>query len=118
MKWVLLAALCLAACRSGATPHDLATQRVHQGLTRGYDASNAVGPATLQVRYNPAPCECPPYEVFAYGGWTRTFVEPATAELDALRGGEPLSVITVTATIDLRKRAAENGVMYAVLAVP
>lgn len=116
MKLWLLVLLTLTACRGGTVdPFELANQRVAEGVTEGSAASTASGPVTLPVRYNPAPCECPPHEVFAYGHWMRAFIEGDLSAIDALQNADPLAVANIDAAVESKRRAAPNGVLYPVV---
>lgn len=101
--------LLATACGGKQTPHELATMRVARGVEVA--ASAPSGPATLAVRYNPVDrCDCPEFEVFAYGGWTRAFIAPE----------ERVAALRHEAHAEVRgeftaRRVAPNGVRYRVL---
>ena len=119
MRWLLLALLMCSACRTHRVgPYELAETRVHEGVTKAGTTADRQGPADLRVRFNPAPCECPPFEVFAYGRWMRAFVDAQSPALEGLRAGEPLAVATLLLQLQPKRRAAENGVLYPVASPP
>lgn len=119
MRALLLAGAMSCAvigCRTTKTPPvDAAAARVDQALTRGTDEAGEVGPIELRVRHNPAPCECPPYEVYAYGRWMRAFIDGTSAAVSALQNADPLATATVVGVVEPSPRAAENGVTYPVV---
>lgn len=109
-------ALALAGCRnSRIAPMDLASERVATGVDRGADASNDGRVVALKVRYNPAPCECPAYEIFAYGHWLRAFIDIETSALDTLRTADTLAIATINGVIGEEGRVAPNGVEYPIV---
>lgn len=114
---LLLAAVCvLAGCRTGkGDPVDVATIRVEQALMKSVKTSTQSGPAELRVRYNPAPCDCPPYEVFAYGRWMRAFIDGDSPAVAALQNADALATATLVGVLESQPRPGDNGVMYAVV---
>jgi hypothetical protein len=112
---LLLAAL-LVGCKS-ATPQpmtDRAATGVERSISRAHRAAGKVGPVELAVRFNPARCSCPDFEVYAYDGWVRAFIEHAP-QVDTLRGGDPLAQVSVVGQFEDDVRRAPNGVAYPVL---
>lgn len=76
---------CLLCCGSTDTPSLVALerQRVQELSTRANDDPEAVeGP--LRVRWNPAPCECPAFEVLVDGEWVRAEVKASTPDAEAV----------------------------------
>ena len=79
--WVtLLLGMMLVGC-SGAPDKsplqeslDLTRSRVDSGFENANDAAEGLDAYTVQLRYNPARCDCPDYEVEVYGRWVRAFV--------------------------------------------
>ena len=54
-----------------------AQARVARSVTRAANTQAAQVPFQTWIRFNPAPCECPPWELQIYGNWER--IEPAVA---------------------------------------
>ena len=82
-RLMLLFAACAIAAGCAAPPR---TAVVAATATDDVEAAIAAlsSPATLQLRYNPAPCDCPAAEVLLASRWLR-------AEL--VGGGEPLATL-------------------------
>ncbi len=67
---LLAAALALVGCSASAPERPAPQQRsVRAGLLSAIDALDPAQP--LAVRYNPAPCACPPFEVALGHRWVR-----------------------------------------------
>jgi len=82
---LLAATAFVLSCGSADTPSLVALerQRVLELSNRANDDPAAVeGP--LRVRWNPAPCECPAYEVLVDGEWVRAEVKASSAEAEAV----------------------------------
>lgn len=101
----ILAVSAFAACASqDATPEDAGV------------AEPVIAQTQFIVRFNPAPCDCPPYEIQIGEQWQRVFFEVEDrAEIDALREADPLATLLISARLTDRQRVAENGVRYPVV---
>jgi hypothetical protein len=55
----------------------MAQSRVHRSLTRAAHTQAVHTPFQTWIRFNPAPCECPRWELQIYGDWER--MEPMMA---------------------------------------
>ncbi len=85
----LLACTALAAaflsCSSSSTPSLVALERQRVlELSRRAAGDPPAQDAPLAVRWNPAPCDCPPFEVQVDGEWLRAEVKPTTPEAEAV----------------------------------
>lgn len=113
MRWGVLL-LCCVGCGGKQSPNEAAPERVARAVDVASQHNGGVH--QLHVRYNPvAACECPEFEVFAYGGWMRVFVAP-TAQVTALTQGDPLAQQRIRGELQ-QTRLAANGVRYRVLQV-
>ena len=110
---LLLVASVVCGCASNRRPPvESAGHQVHRSVRSATEASTPEDPIALAVRYNPVDqCECPDFEVFVYGGWTRAYIDGAEELLLRLRDGNPLEKSSVTAE-PTSKRRAPNGVDY------
>lgn len=86
----ILAIALTTACTSGAPPTvaaavDRAQLYVASASESAWQAVEADAPYRLSVRYNPAPCECPDFEVHYLGSWHRVVLSGSTATIQALR---------------------------------
>lgn len=131
-------ALCLLGCasapavddvaRPGGAAFETARVRVDRGVASGGRAQAGalrVEFRRVLARYNPAHCDCPPFEVLLGGRWVRTWLwdaaqpdnvvaPPVVAE--AAAGDEaPLYSLTVRVTSEVR--AANDDNEYQVLEV-
>ena len=121
-----IATLVASACAgNGAmTPlqaaHAAGGSAVAEGVVDGRRASANQPHFTVPVRYNPADCECPEWEVYAYGKWMRVYVQgrpEAVAALEGLRSSDPLSLGTVNGRFDDRPLFSRRNVRYPVFLV-
>lgn len=107
------------ADRPPPSPVDVASARVDRGVARAFSVSERIDPIRALVRYLPAPCDCPEWEVFLRGRWERVELRPARSASDddaaalegSARDGEPV-MASVSRTGD-QVRAADDWV-YAV----
>lgn len=101
---ILVVLLCAACASSSAKPGEEAT------------AEPVVEQTQFKVRYNPADCACPPYEVQVGDRWQRVFfdIEDRT-QIDALQNASALETLVISARLTDREQAAENGVRYRVV---
>ena len=53
---------------------------IQSGLIAGDEESNQQDLYTVTARYNPSRCDCPPFEIFAYGRWLRVYFEGSIRE--------------------------------------
>lgn len=110
-----------AACASRPLgPADHARERLEALAEQNRDARS------FRVRWNPAPCDCPPFEVLLGDAWRRVFLEPPGDEgpVGALRAqlleGEARGTVTqarVTGTLSGGVRLAPNRLPCLVLKV-
>lgn len=68
------ATLALACSHAGRSAAELAADRA-EAL-----AENHANDETFTLRLNPAPCDCPEFEVLLDDGWHRVFLEPKDLE--------------------------------------
>ena len=111
-------AVAFGACASnGDLPPVAAAQHtISESVAVGSrNASNRPN-VTLPVRYNPADCECPGWEVRAFGRWIRVFLDSDdTAHLTALRhNDDPLATANITGRFSETPRLSERNVRYPV----
>ncbi len=72
---------------------------------------------SLVARYNPGKCDCPQFEIFAYGEWQRA---PFSGEKSALlasrnfanAGTDTMKRVNIRGRFSGEKEAAPNGVIY------
>lgn len=80
------AAACGAPQASPEAAEAMATQAssaiIRRALIRGEDAMTGEPVVDVEMRYNPAACECPPFEIRLYGAWIRSGLE-ATRDSDS-----------------------------------
>lgn len=78
----ILAAVAAASCGgAGRVPSEMAVDRI-EALAQAH-----AGDPSLVVRLNPAPCDCPEWEILLDDSWHRAFLEPKDPEgpVEALR---------------------------------
>ncbi len=96
---------------------DRTARQLHESIRTGVRTTSRQGPFLLPVRYNPAECDCPEYEIYAYGRWVRVFVDSHGEARDALarlRDGEILATARLRGRISPELRTAESRVRYPV----
>lgn len=118
---VLSLAVGSGACASNGKlpPVAAAKHSVSEGITIGARNASSRNTVTIPIRYNPAECECPGWEVRAFGRWIRVFLEPTDApQLAALRESrDPLATAEVTGRFAESSRLSERNVRYPVFAI-
>ncbi len=67
--------------------------KVETGRTKGQQDADVVPGVFLTVRYNPARCDVPAFEVFTHERWTRVFFDGNQQFLEALQGFEGSSAV-------------------------
>lgn len=78
---VLAASLAATGCATGSGPDrgvravEASREAVVAGVEAGVEGSEALAPFDVPVRYNPARCDCPDYEVRIRGRWLRAYIE-------------------------------------------
>lgn len=95
------------ACRSA----------IHESIDEAFEYAEDSGPFVLAVRYNPARCDGPDFEVRAHGIWTRAYLDGKRAvrsEIQTYRDSSDHSIDSVVRIEgDFRgKRRAETGRKY------
>lgn len=130
--WVALSGLA-AGCRSAPdtpdpSPSKVALERsrdlVAQSTERAFETSDSRKSYTVPVRFNPARCQSPPFEIFAHGQWTRVHLEPTASdvegEIEAFRRraseSRRFARVEVTGHLDGR-RQAESGLSFPIFSV-
>jgi hypothetical protein len=83
----LVIAAWVVSCGSTAPPSLVSLER--QRVLSLVDRAVGEPPASdvpLRVRWNPAPCDCPPFETLVDGEWLRAEVRGTTPEAEAVLG--------------------------------
>lgn len=122
---MLLSGSLIAACGSAPVagepefaPVSSASARAHRAVSRGVDTLLDLPSISLRLRYNPAPCECPVWEIELYGRWERVAVIPAR---EATLSVEPFltydehpegSVFVAEVGLNVERSPAPNGWNY------
>ena len=103
----LILVIAVAGCARPNGPTDATPESASQ---------TTVDQTSFEIRHNPAPCDCPPFEILVGDHWIRVFVDiEESPELASLRNGDPLATATIEGKLTERERPAENGVEYRVL---
>lgn len=115
-------AVLLAGCATNRlTPVDAARAAVGDTIADAERRSSNQSEFTVLIRYNPADCECPDWEVYAWGRWVRAYVQgrpEALAPLESLRNSQdPVARASITGTLDERARLSRRNVRYPVFLV-
>ena len=130
--WCVLSGLALG-CRSAPdTPApppskvalDRSRELVARSTERAFEISDSRDTYTVSVRFNPARCQSPSFEMFAHGQWTRVHLEPTDSnveeELEAFRrrasASRGFERVEITGRPDGRRRT-ESGLSFPVLSV-
>ena len=126
-RLAILAGLTLAGCASApeTPPGELAsraaTSRLASGIELAGEEANGLEAYDVPVRFNPARCDCPDFEVEVYGGWQRAYIvapPPTRTRLDGFaQSGQPLAELTVRGRLTATMRRAETRVSYPVFEV-
>ena len=117
MKRVFLWAIFLSACGGSQATKDPIEQSaalIHDAALQSRSVADEQDAATFRIRKNPAKCDCPAFESFVYGAWTRVLIEPETL-VDTL--GDFSGEKRVTGMISKTKSPDARGVQYLVLTV-
>lgn len=90
---------------------------MHESIDEAFEYAENSGPFVLTVRYNPARCDGPDFEVRAHGVWTRAYLDGKRAvrsEIQNYRESTDHSIGSVVRIEgDFRgKRRAETGRKY------
>lgn len=62
---------------AAAQATDAARSRVHRQVDRADDAQRSTPELVTMIRWNPADCDCPPWEAHLFGRWERLTLLPA-----------------------------------------
>lgn len=115
-------ALCLAACGGAeANPDaalDAAARRIDRAVSRAAGDAESADAFVGTLRYNPARCACPAWELRVGDAWVRADVRAAEPEAEPAWLVAPPAVLgTVEARLTITRDAAigENGWAYPVL---
>ena len=131
-RWIVAVALTgLMGC--GTTGAALMEEQQREGVTSAsgqlrasvvtaalaQSAAIARAPRSVLGRFNPATCECPPYEVFLGGRWERVWLEDGGdagggAMAGRLAEGTGLSIYALQARLTPSARTAPNEIEYRV----
>ncbi|MBN1945866.1 MAG: hypothetical protein JW797_09325 [Bradymonadales bacterium] len=100
---------------------------ISNALVRSTDAQQTQDDIAFLARFNPAPCDCPQWEIFLWGTWSRVHLEAITnhpPDLDPLlerarndRDSGRFTVYTVTGQLSSDLRTASTGLKYHTLRV-
>lgn len=107
------------ACSSAPEiPADqVARMGVENGVVAAAEASEDIGVVETKIRYNPARCECPDYEVFLYGGWKRVFLTGplnTVSELQNRMTSKSLEIARVSGRLTDATRLSRENVRFEV----
>lgn len=95
---VIAAALCCISC--GASSGQLQPQTIKQQLEAQVDLARKAPPV---LRWNPAPCDCPPFELQLASGWIRAELRSGDLEKiqqwTAFLGTSPPESLPVAVTV-------------------
>ena len=106
---LMIAALALSACGGGASlVTEPASRRVARAVDRGASSASAVDGFSALLRYNPAPCDCPDWELKAGSRWVRCAIELPEASAPGWSSG-PTALVEVRAYVRMT-RASVLGV--------
>lgn len=89
---LLLGASICVACGGTQVPSMAQKERARlkalsaPAVVEGEEPASEVPPRTLALRRNPAPCECPPFEVLLDNEWLRVEIDAASDEVEAALG--------------------------------
>lgn len=122
---VLLAliGLVVGSCGTPTLPEpdavDLAARRIDRSLSRSLDATGDPGRFIARLRHNPAPCECPPWEIAVGSRWQRiAIVVDRNAAEDVVDWFEtPAGVLETAVEIDRDEVPSETDWVYRVVRV-
>lgn len=109
----------VAGCASGPEipPGEVANRRVEQGLIQAQQSVGNISLVRTKARLNPAPCDCPDYEVFLYHGWLRVYLTGSSSLLAGLERSveeAPLSTPAVSGRLLDSSRLTRNNVKFSV----
>jgi hypothetical protein len=128
-----LIVVALSACRSASdvpdpSPSEMALEqcrrRIDRSADRAFEASESREVYTVSIRFNPARCPSPPFELFVHGKWTRAYLEtresPVEERLEAFQRrasrSDTFERTSIEATPDGR-RETETGLSFPVFSV-
>jgi len=103
--------------RPEISPGEAAYRQVDQGLVQAQRSVSGITRVQTQLRLNPAPCDCPDYEVFLYEGWMRVYLTGSSALLSGLESRlteAPLSTLAVNGRLLDNSRLTRNNVRFSV----
>ncbi len=120
MKTLFLIALtCLVACTAiDPLPNQTAILRSMNTFEsvrlKSSKKANSENDFALLARNNPTGCECPRFEIYAYGEWIRT---PFTGKKEVLNAVQrytksDLKTIKIRGRFSGKNRTSPNGVLY------
>lgn len=102
---------CLAtscAASPDVPAQDVATAALEQSLSSAQNAASSRSVFLVQTRYNPARCDCPPYEIFVYDAWQRVWM---TGNQNTLKNLEDFGKQSRAAasTLEIRGRLLQSS---------
>ena len=120
---LLVVGLCGCPARTEVAKTQSAFSRtkkeIRDGVGRAYVATEDVDQYKTVVRYNPARCACPPFEIFAYGRWVRVIFDGDERAMNGLaeyqtreKRTPSLSTYTVRGRFASKMTPGENNVLY------
>jgi hypothetical protein len=93
--------------------------RVATGIESGLELSEDTDSYFVRVRFNPAACDCPDFELHVFDHWERFYVQGPDAVLQQLErlageGSDPTRFLTLKGAIGSGSETASTGVEYRV----
>lgn len=81
------------------------------------ERANSKDEYSLWARYNPGKCDCPKYEIFAFGEWRRSQFSGTQSALLASQkfansNNDRMKRVKINGRFSGKKEAAPNGVIY------
>lgn len=93
---------------------EIAERRLARSNSRAADAASDVTVFDGSIRFNPANCECPPYELAVGQRWVRVDIEPAREPLESVVDwlAAPEGVLETRIELTRGEARADNGWRY------
>lgn len=110
--WLIAGGSLAASC--AASPdlpaHEVATTALEQSVGAAQSAASSPAEFVALTRYNPARCDCPPFEIFVYDAWQRVWMTGDQATLKTLNefSRQPRSAVS---TLEIRGRLLQSSKM-------
>lgn len=126
-RFFILAWLALSGCASAPAPPpavlagEAAETRIERSIELADEDVNGLEAYDVPIRYNPARCDCPDFEVEVFGRWQRAYivapVQTRTRLDDFAESEQSLAELTVRGRMTTTTRRAESRVSYPVFEV-